>query len=164
MPSTAKNHSEFMQDIVQEYRDDLQLWPATARQIAAWAVHKGDWDPPRGTAVTLCARDVARAMREETYRDPQGRIVRVKHAAWITRGDEQQMLWDDIRTADRDHMQISLQQRRNQIVGNCRQLKADANSYNDNANSGEPIQMLFDFAYDIEELESEVFKRPNKPR
>ena len=74
MPSTVRKHSEFMQDIVRKYRDDLQLWPATAKQIAAWAVRRGEWNPTRGTAVTLCARELARAMREETYRDPQGRI------------------------------------------------------------------------------------------
>ena len=163
MPNTAKKHSEFMQDIVQSYRDDGQLWPATTKQIAAWAVRKGEWNPPRGTAITLCARELSRAMREETYRDPQGRVVRVKHAARITRGEEQLTLWDDIRTADRDHMQIAFQQRRNQIVGDCRQLKTDVDSYNDNTNSEGPIQMVFDFRDDLIELEGENDFR-KKPR
>ena len=164
MPVTTKKHAEFMQDIVRSYRDDLQPWPATAKQIAAWAVHKGEWNPPRGTAITLCAREISRAMREETYRDPQGRIVRIKHAARVTCGEEQLTLWDDIRTADRGHMTIAFQQRRNQIVGECRQLKSDVDSFNENANTGELIQLVLDFTYDIEELESNVYKRPKQPR
>ena len=88
-------------------------------------------------------------MREEYIVDPQGRTVRAKHAAKI----KQQTLWADIRTANRGHMKIALQQRRRQIVGDCRQLKAGVDSYNDNSNPGLSIQMVFDFRRDLEELE-----------
>ena len=64
------------------------------------------------------------------------------------------MLWADIRTASSEHMQIALQQRRQQIVGDCRQLKADADSYNENQNTGLPIQLSFDFTRDIMEMEA----------
>ena len=50
-------------------------------------------------------------------------------------------------------MQIALQQRRQQIVGDCRQLKNDCEFYNSNKNPGEPIQIVFDFTVDLEELE-----------
>jgi hypothetical protein len=33
-------------------------------------------------------------------------------------------------------MEIAFQQRRQQILGDCRQLKTDVDSYNDNYNSG----------------------------
>ena len=39
-----------------------------------------------------------------------------------------------------------------QIVGDCRQLKMDVDSYNDNRLPVQPIQMIFDFTYDLEEL------------
>jgi hypothetical protein len=51
-------------------------------------------------------------------------------------------------------MEIAFQQRRQQIVGDCRQLKADVDSYNENYNSGEAIQTVFDFTEDLEELEA----------
>jgi hypothetical protein len=93
-------------------------------------------------------------MREEYIVDPQGRTVRAKHAARLIKDGEQLALWADIRTADRRHMEIAFQQRRQQIVGDCRQLKTDADSYNDNANPGKPIQMVFDFTQDLAELEA----------
>ena len=90
-------------------------------------------------------------MREEYITDPQGRTVRAKHVACY----EQVPLWGDIRTAPREHMEMAFQQRRQQIVGDCRQLKVDVDSYNQNYNNGElPIQMIFDFTLDLEELEA----------
>jgi hypothetical protein len=51
-------------------------------------------------------------------------------------------------------MLMSFQQRRQGIVGDCRQLKIDADSYN-SAHPGEPpIQMIFDFDMDLAELEA----------
>jgi hypothetical protein len=51
-------------------------------------------------------------------------------------------------------MEIAFQQRRQQIVGDCRQLKSDMDSYNQNHNVGKPIQMVFDFTLDLEEIEA----------
>lgn len=93
-------------------------------------------------------------MREEHYIDAQGRRVRLNHAARMLLGESQQTFWDDIRNASRTHMQVSFQQRRNQIVGDCIQLKTDMDSYNDNTNTGMPIQMVFDFTKDLEEAEA----------
>ena len=49
-------------------------------------------------------------------------------------------------------MQMAFQQRRHQIVGDCRQLKMDVDSYNDTRLPEQPIQMIFDFNHDLEEL------------
>lgn len=51
-------------------------------------------------------------------------------------------------------MKISFQQRRQQIVGDCRQLKVDVDSYNDLNLDEEPIQTVFDFTMDLAELEA----------
>ena len=109
------------------------------------------WSPHPSAVIAQCADDLARAMREEYITDPQGRRVRAKHAARIEKDGKQLALWDDIRTASREHMQTALQQRRRQIVGDCVQLRVDADSYNDNRNPQEPIQISFDFTYDVEE-------------
>jgi hypothetical protein len=50
-------------------------------------------------------------------------------------------------------MEIAFQQRRQQILGDCRQLKTDVDSYNDNYNDAEPLQMVFDFTDDLAEDE-----------
>jgi hypothetical protein len=38
-------------------------------------------------------------------------------------------------------------------LGDCKQLKTDTDSYNENYNAAEPIQMIFDFTEDLAELE-----------
>jgi hypothetical protein len=146
-------YNEQMQRIVNKYREAGGTWPATTHEIAAWAIRNSHWEAYRATVIDICAEHLARAMREEYIRDPQGRTVRAKHAARIERDGEQLVLWADIRTASQEHMTIAFQQRRRQIVGDCRQLKADVDSYNENRNLGEPIQMIFDFTFDLEELE-----------
>ena len=40
-----------------------------------------------------------------------------------------------------------------QIVGNCKQLKTDADSFNDNHPSGRKIQLIFDFEADLAEMD-----------
>lgn len=145
-----------LHQIVNRYIKAGQQWPATTRQIARWAIANGLWKPEPSAVVDQFARELARAMREEYITDPQGRTVRAKHAARIKADSgEQQVFWADIRSASRTHMEIAFQQRRQQIVGDCRQLKLDADSYNQNRNHGEPIELVFDFTLDLEELELE---------
>ena len=145
--------TEQRQRIVRMYRESGQTWPASARQVANWAFEKRLWEPARGTIVGQLAGELARAMREEYFVDPQGREVRAKHAARISEGGIQSTLWDDIRTADPNHMRIAFQQRRQQIVGDCKQLKTDVDSYNENRNPDRPIQLELNFTEDIAELE-----------
>ncbi len=66
----------------------------------------------------------------------------------------QSTLLGDIRSAPRQHMRVAFQQRRQQVVGDCRQLKADVDSFNENRSADAPIQMIFDFTLDLEELEA----------
>jgi hypothetical protein len=143
-----------MQRIVEDYRALGHPWPASAKTMAAWALDTGRWELPVSAAINKCAEDLAKAMREEYTTDAKGRRVRLKHPVATRRGAEQFVLWDDIRTATRDHMHVSFQQRRQQVVGDCRQLKADLDSYNDDHPDAEPIQMIFDFTMDLAELEA----------
>lgn len=147
-------YTKLLQGIVNRYLEAKQPWPATTREIAAWAVKNNYWLPQPSAVIDQCANQLSRALREEHITDPQGRAVRAKHVAKMERNGEQVSLWGDIRTASRDHMNIAFKQRRKQIVGDCRQLKTDLDSYNENRNSGEPIQIGFDFTLDLEELEA----------
>ena len=60
-------------------------------------------------------------------------------------------LTEQLRTGTREHTEIAFQQRQQQILGNCRQLKNDVNSYNDNYNGGLSLQLVFDFTMIVEE-------------
>jgi hypothetical protein len=149
-----KTYAEQMQAIVTMYIESGEPWPASTHEIAAWAIRTRKWDAPHSSVVDMCADQLARAMREEYITDPQGRRVRSKHAARVKRHGQQITLWADIRDADRGHMQIAFQQRRQQIVGDCSQLKRDVDSFNENRSRTEPIQMVFDFTQDLAEIEA----------
>ena len=148
MPST---YLKQMQRIVNEYIEAGQKWPATTRQMAQWAIKNKKWAPQPSAIVDQCADQLAKAMKEEYITDAKGRVVRAKHAARVEINGEQTTLWADIRTADRKHMEIAFKQRRGQILGECRQLKADVDSYNDYACPNNPIPMILDFTYDLME-------------
>ncbi len=150
----TKTYNEQLQEIVTDYIKDGLEWPATTRQLAGYAIDHRKWRPQRSTLVDRCAEELSRAMREEYIVDPQGRTVRAKHVARVEREGKQLMLWADIRSASREHMQMAFQLRRQQIVGDSKQLKADVDSYNENRTRMNPIQMSFDFTPDVMEAEA----------
>jgi len=150
----AKTYAEQLRDIVKEYRHSGEPWPATAREIAVWAYNNEEVVPRPGSVVKQIAKDFADAMREDYYTDPQGRKVRTMHAARKHVDGKQKMLWDDIRTAETAHIERALQLRRQQIVGDCSQLKKDQDSFNDNNIYGAKIQLNFNFEKDLEEMET----------
>lgn len=145
--------------IVSQYREAGQLWPASSTDIARWAIGRQLWQVHPGAVIRQCADQLAAAMREDFFTDPQGRRVRLMHAAPYNRNGRQYLLWDDMRTASHRHTHMAFQQRRQQIVIDCHQLKLDADSYNQNYNADRPIQMIFDFRIDLEELE--IISVPN---
>jgi len=51
-------------------------------------------------------------------------------------------------------MEMAFAQRRQQIVGDCHQLKVDVDCYNDFRPTEEPIQFVLDFTMDIMEIEA----------
>jgi hypothetical protein len=153
MSLVEQNHK-----IIATYRRSGQAWPATAVQIARWAIGRKLWDIHPSKIVRQCADQLAQAMREEFITDPQGRRVRAKHAAPYPEQGKLQLKWDDMRTATHNHMEMAFAHRRQQIVGDCRQLKWDINSYNENyrATTERPVQEVFDFTDDLAELEIEA--------
>lgn len=144
-----------LERIVKEYQLAGNEWPAKSRTIAKWAIKTGRWKAHPMAAERRCAREIGRALREEYHTDSDGRRVRTKHA--VRKRNERgqyEIVWDDIRTAPRVHMEASFQQRRERIVGDCRQLKTDVDSYNDARPDDRPIQISLDFTKDVEELEA----------
>jgi hypothetical protein len=167
---TATSYTESLQGFVEQYRSAGEKWPATSREIARWAYHNKLWEPQEKNIVGQLARDLSRAMREEYYTDPQGRRVRTKYAERRVEivpaedGEEakstQKVFWADIRTDHEDHIIRALQQRRMQIIGDCKQLKTDAESFNDNHPSGKKVQLVFNFEDDLAEMDQPTEYQP----
>lgn len=146
------SYSRKLQMLANEY---LREHPAaTTREIASWAIAERRWAPHPNAIEQRLADELANAMREEYFTDPQGRSVRAKHAARVKRNGTQMVFWADLRSAPHRHMEISFQQRRKQIVGDCRQLKMDVDSYNENVSEAGPIQLVLDFTDDVAEIEA----------
>ena len=83
-----RGYSEQMQRIVDEYIRAGGSWPSTAHDIAVWAIDHNKWAANPTAMINRCAEDLARAMREETITDRQGRKVRAKHVARIQKDGE----------------------------------------------------------------------------
>ncbi len=152
----AKTKTDFLQDMVTRYRKSGGLWPSTAKHIAAWAIQNGHWKPPQKNLITQCALEIASAMRQEFFTDPQGRKVRRKHAFREVRElldgtHEQLFLWIDVKDAPSDQVEMAFQYGRKMISNDCKQLKTDVDSYNDNNPHGAYVEVDFNFAPDMEE-------------
>jgi len=150
-----ESKTQHLQAIVNAFAKATGATRIDMREVASWAIRNGMWQPSRKDAIKQCAHELARAARDEFYVDPQNRHVRKKHALRIQMleddGEKQLSLWVDITTSSREDMQMSFQQRRQYIVGDCRQLRTDLESFNENYNRGAPIQLSFDFTEDLEE-------------
>jgi hypothetical protein len=153
--ATMSSYYKQMQKIVEDYRGAGEPWPASTKTMAGWAIRTGRWELPATAAINRCADDLAAAMREETFIDRKGRRVRLLHPAERRTVDgEQLVLWDDIRTAPRDHMHLSFQQKRKGIFWDCHQLKMSVDSYNDAHPKEEQIEMVYNFEMDLAEHEA----------
>ncbi|MBI1953320.1 MAG: hypothetical protein HYS41_04270 [Candidatus Omnitrophica bacterium] len=142
-----------MQDIFKQYEETVTHEPTNLRVVGVWAMEQGLWQPHRADIISQFADDMARALREEYRTDEDGRRYRSKHAVRTSAGGIQRSFWADIDTAPRSHIEKAFAQRRQQIIGDCYQLKMDVDHYNQKNHSEQPIQMVFDFTTDLKEIE-----------
>ena len=149
--SLAKSYFEQLQDFADDYFDETGQETATTKEIAEWAINTGRWLPPAGLVLQKCREDFSKALRAQHIATDDGTPVRAKHVARIVRHGEQTHLWADIRNAKREHMSRAFQQRREQIVGDCRQLKRDVDYFNTARPAERSIQVYFDFRDDVHE-------------
>ena len=145
MPTSA----ERLQTIFDEFKKAGNKTPASAHAVAEWAIRNGLYTPRPADLITVVANQLSDALRQEYFVDDRQRKVRTKHAAPSSQGN----LWDDIRTAPRQHMELAFKYRRHGIVSDCHQLKVDVDFYNSIHPDERPIQIPFDFRDDVEELD-----------
>jgi hypothetical protein len=100
----------------------------------------------------VLAGEMAHALREEYATDAYGRRYRVNHAVRVTKNGVQYTFWAMLGYALHPHMEKAFAQRREQIVGDCDQLRTDVDAYNDMNRGKQPeIQMVLDFTDDVAE-------------
>lgn len=156
-PKSKSNYLEQCQEIIHKYIDAGNEWPAPMKLVAQFAYENKLWTRKPPSIIEFASRELARAARQDYVTDPQGRRVRRLHAfrKTVNEGLEyvQRTFWTDLYTAEPEDMQLALQQRRLGILGDCRQLKVDTDSYNDNNIHDAHIQLSLDFGPDVAELE-----------
>ncbi len=133
----------------------------TAHEIAVWAIQNHLWDLRNEKLICLCAEEFARAFKEERFTDPQGRRVRRRHVRKIERDGEQMALWEDFNNISRDDFELSLMQRRKQIVGECVQLDIDKDSFNENRKPSRQIELSYNFTPDV--VENKIMRSAQQP-
>ena len=140
-----------MQQFVRIYREETGEVDVDMHKVAEYALQHG-WQPPKAlTAAEILARQFADAVRVETKTDTTtGRPYRVNHA-YAPEG--QTSFWFDIDdpSTTRFKMQISLINRRQQMVGDAVQLTFDADHWNAMHPDEDPIVLPLDFTDDVNE-------------
>ncbi len=134
--AATKTYSQAMIDIKDAYPGE---WPATAKDIATWAVNSNRWEMDAESQIRACARALADAMRSQKHEDKQGRTVRTMAAAKRSVIDEdtgeqtQAWFWGDVRDErNHEHVVIAFRERAKQVQGDVESLRQDIESYNEN--------------------------------
>ena len=153
----SQMRSLYQRFVDQRHRGGDLFGPVDLNEVFDFAHKNWLWAPQKQEIRKRFKRDMAQALREEYFTDESGRPVRRYHAAKAIEFEDgrkiQKYLWDDIKTADRKHMEVALQQRRQHIVGECFQLKTDVDYYNEHHPQESPFQLLLDFAKDVADRE-----------
>lgn len=151
------NYLEQVRQIWQRYRDEVSSEPVGLRTVASWAIAQGLWMPRPIDLSKSLANDLADALKEETRTDGKGRRYRANIPV-KTKGNNGLPLfvWGDIDDAPRSHVEKSVQQERRSIANDCYALAMKIDHYNDAHPDDEPLQAVFDFTDDVEEMKIEA--------
>src|ERR1700690_1252832 len=128
-----KTKTEQLWDIAASYRTAGERWPATAKDIASWAIRSKRWQPQPRSMIDQCASEIAAALREQFITDPQGRRVRRNYVfrnvkELLDGKQEQLMLWIVGTEAPPEQMELAFRYKRRLVLGDCVQLKMEVDS------------------------------------
>ena len=145
-------YAQKMQQIFDQYRQEVSSAPVDLKEVGAWAIGKGLWQPRPADIAASFAREMAEALREEVKIDKDGRRHRAKiPARTITKDGAPLFVWADIDDAPRAHVEKNIAQTRRQIVGDSFQLRLIVDHYNSTHPDKSPLQLVLDFTDDVEE-------------
>lgn len=146
--------NEELQRLFHRYQEEHGGVPETPYTVVKWAIANGLLAEPDIDPAARLAEEMAKALREEYKTDSRGRRYRVNHAARIRKNGIQYSLWAKMDLAPPDHMAKSFQQRRQQVVGDCFQLRTDVDVYNEKHPELPPYQLVLNFQEDVDELQA----------
>lgn len=153
--------SKEMKKIIEEYLREkgIKNGIIDTHDLAGWAISNGMYKPNIQDEIQIASKNFAQAMREEIRTSPSGKRYRAMHAVKEQKNGKQQAFWADLDNpkAPIEHFIKSFAQRRQQVVGDCFQLKTDVDVCNEKRNSN--IQIILDFTDDVAEAE---YLRDNK--
>lgn len=145
---------ERLQQLFHRFDSEHGHLPTGTRPAVEWAVSNGLLDLPEIDPYDVLAGQMASALRAEIQTDAKGRRYRVNHAVRVTKNGVQFTFWAMMGFAPHTHMEKAFAQRREQIIGDCVQLKTDVDAYNDMNRGKQPeIQLVLDFTDDVAERE-----------
>lgn len=140
-----------MQRLIRAYKDETKERELDMHKVAKWAVGKGWTLPKPPDPMEVLAREFSTAAREVIeYDKATGRPYRVYHALKAAHGGTQLHFFVDIEEATRSQMQVSLVNRREQMVSDGLMLTYDQDHWNSAHPTEEPIQLPMDLTFDIE--------------
>jgi hypothetical protein len=150
---TVGTYDENMLQIWTLYQDEVSPDPTDLRDMGAWARKKGLWSPRPIDVDTSFARDMADVLRKQVRTDKDGRKYRAFiPAAGKGRDGLPLFKWADIDVAPRTHVEKGIQGERRQIANDCFALAMKVDHYNAAHPGEEPLQIVFNFEEDIEEM------------
>ena len=146
-------YRENMLRIWNDYRKEVSSDPADLREIGTWAMGKGFWSPRPVDVTASFARDMVDVLRDEVRTDKDGREYRAFIPA-KTKGKDGLPLfkWADIDVAPRAHVEKGVQGERRSIANDCFALAMKVEHYNAAHPKEAPLQVVFNFEEDIEEM------------
>ncbi len=140
-----------MQRFIRHNRDETGETEVDMKKVAKFAAKMGWKLPIPKDPIDILAKEFSRAARDEIeYSKKTGRPYRVNHAISNKQGNETFFVWVDINDASRGIMHKSLNQRREQMVGDGLQLTYDADHWNSLHPDEEKIQLEMDLGFDID--------------
>jgi hypothetical protein len=146
-------YKENMIHIWERYQDEVSADPADLRDMADWAMAKLLWAPRPIDVKASFAREMADVLREQVRIDKDGRQYRAFIPAKTKDKDGLPLFkWADIDVAPRSHVEKGVQGERRQIANDCFALAMKRDHYNANHPNEPPLQIIFKFEEDIEEM------------
>jgi len=150
--------TELLQRVWRQYQDEHGHLPTGTQEVVEWAVDKGLIPLPEINPMDVLAGEMSRALREESATDEKGRRYRVNQAIRVSKNGVQHTMWGIAGFVDASHSITSFAQRREQIIGDCHQLKIDVDVHNDRHPANEQYCLDLDFTQDVAEREVSYYR------
>lgn len=140
-----------LQKMIRYYRDETGESEFDMAAVAAWLAARNWPLPAAPTPLELLERELRRAARGEHRYDAKGHPYRAYHSVGETVNGQRKWIWFDIDDdVPRSRMHKSMNQRREQMVGDAVALVRDVDHWNDLHQNEEPLQVELDFGPDVQ--------------